>query len=96
MKSDRLTFGLVSNGRSGSYWPVQIQATCKQLTALLVSNGRSRWIFRQHLRIAEWSNVIQVFPDRKCPEIALEVVYDGETIWLYRNVGFVFIRRSIS
>ena len=66
---------------------------------LEISNSRRRRTWFTHVRAAVWSNIIQVFYDKKIINglvIILEVLYDGEFIWLYGNMIFMVIRCSPS
>ena len=58
---------------------------------LELSNSRRRRTWFTHVRVAVWSNIIQVFYDKKWSCDHFRGLYDGEFIWLYGNIVFMVI-----
>ena len=61
---------------------------------LEVSNSRRHRTWFTHVRVAIWSNIIQVFYDKKWSCDHFWGSYDGEFIWLYGNMIFMVIHCS--
>ena len=59
---------------------------------LEVSNNRGRRTWFTTVRVAVWSNIIQVFYNKKWTCDHLGGLYDREFIWLYGNMIFMVIR----